>query len=218
MHSRSLARTSLLVTALALGLGTGAAGADEIVSVSLDTSSLAGSAGSELVFELTDGSGLGDANNTVTISNLTLGGGTPGAIDLINTFGGVTGDLGSGNVTLTDSSFLNVFAQFLTPGSNVSFRMDLTTNVDAGPIPDGFFAYIYDPSGNPIDTTSDPSGFDSLLAVNFDSSTPEISDYDPALVHVAGAATGVPEPNSLLLAASAFAIVAGLRRRRRSPR
>lgn len=172
--------------------------ADDITNVSINTSSLAGQSGSELVFEFTDGSGLGDANNTATLSGFDLGGGTAGAVDTVNSFGGYSGDLSSG-VTLTDNSFLAVFGQFLDPGSSLSFNLDLTTNVDAGGTPDQFSMYLYDPSGNPLTTTSDPTGFDSLLTINLDSSNPATDNYDSALVTTSAPVTKTPEPSTILL-------------------
>src|ERR1700758_962347 len=79
-------------------------------TVSLGTVDLAGSGTFELVFVLTDGSGAGDANNTVTLSNFAFGaGGSGGSVDALLTAGGATGNLTTG-VTLIDSAFFNVFA------------------------------------------------------------------------------------------------------------
>lgn len=190
--------------------------ADEIVAVSVNTSSISGMAGSEVFFEFTDGSGLGDANNTVTLTGFSLGGGTAGAVDTnpLDTTGGFdpASDLGS-QVSITDSSFFNEFAQFLTPGSVLSFTLDLTTNVDAGGVPDQFSMYIYDPNSNSIDTTADPTGGDSLLSISLDSSSnPTTNNFDPALV-TSAVTNPTPEPSTLLLFVSGLAICGLLRRR-----
>ncbi len=190
--------------------------ADEIVTVSVNTSSISGMAGSEVFFEFTDGSGLGDANNTVTLTGFSLGGGTAGAVDTnpLDTTGGFdpASDLGS-QVSITDSSFFNEFAQFLTPGSVLSFTLDLTTNVDAGGVPDQFSMYIYDPNINSIDTTADPTGGDSLLSISLDSSSnPTTNNFDPALV-TSAVTNPTPEPSTLLLFVSGLAICGLLRRR-----
>src|SRR5215471_3659686 len=88
-------------------------------SVSLDTSGLSGTF--ELAFVLTDGSSVGDANNTVTLSNFLFGaGGSAGTVDPTQSMGGISGDFGSG-VSLIDSSFLNIFASSFTPGNLLSF-------------------------------------------------------------------------------------------------
>jgi len=114
-------------------------------------------------------------------------------------------------VSLKDSSFLNLFGQFLTPGTSLSFTLDLTTNVDAGSTPDQFSMFIYDPTGSPIATTTDPTSLNSLLAINIDSTSPTLNNYDSSLVTV----SSVPEPNPLLLLVSGLASLGLLRRRAR---
>lgn len=178
--------------------------ADDILNVSIDTATLAGQAGSEVVFELTDGSGTGDANNTAALSGFTLGSGTLGSVDSLNSFGAYSGDLGS-VLTLTDGSFLTLFGQFLTPGNALSFTLDLTTNVDAGGTPDQFSTYLYDGSGNPLATTTDPTGFDSLLTINLDSANPITNNYDTALVTASAPTVPTPEPETLALLAIGLA-------------
>src|SRR5271167_1357003 len=73
-----------------------------------------------LEFQLNDGSGTGDDNNTAVLSNFTFGGGAPvGAPSLI---GGATGDAGS-SITITESSFFNQFIQQFTPGNQLDFDL-----------------------------------------------------------------------------------------------
>src|SRR5580693_4594651 len=79
------------------------------VNVSINTSGLPTTPGSEIVFILTDGSGLGDANNTATLTNFALGTGSVGTVDPSNS-GGISGDMSS-TVSLTDSSLLNLFGE-----------------------------------------------------------------------------------------------------------
>jgi hypothetical protein len=133
-------------------------------------------------------------------------------VDSTNSTGGVSGDLSSG-VSITDSSFTNVFAQFFTAGSTLSFALDLTTNVDAGPTPDQFGFAILDPSGNPI-PTSDPTGDDSLMIINIDSSSPSIVSYSDLLTVTPSGTVATPEPSTtLVLGAGMFVLALFFRRR-----
>src|SRR5689334_24761494 len=109
-HRKLLVGSAILFAFVLATFGSQAARADSIVNVSVDTSSIASIPGAEIFFILTDGNGTGDANNTATLSNFSLGLGTPGAIDALNSTGGVTGSLSTG-VSLVDSAFLNVLGQ-----------------------------------------------------------------------------------------------------------
>ncbi len=213
----------LAACAALVALGTtGHAWAQDDVDVTIDTASLEGEAGSELFIELTGGgSDSGVGYNTVTTSPFVLGGGTAGAVDTVYSTGNVSGDMTSGVSLNDDGSSFNLFGQYLTPGTDLSFELDLTTNANTGAVPDGLTLYLYDPSGNSIATTSDPSGFDSLLEVDFNTAgAPAISNYDTALVSATPVAAA-PEidPGS---ATGAATLLAGLlamlcaRRTRRS--
>ena len=87
------------------------------IDVSLNTAPLIGHVAGpfSLVFQLTDGSGRGDGNNSITLFSFQLGGG--GASGAPAYFGGAIGNIVSG-VTLIDNSFLNYFIQPFTPGVN----------------------------------------------------------------------------------------------------
>src|SRR3974390_3824397 len=80
--------------------------------VDINTASLVGhpSGPFSLDFQLNDGSGLGDANNTATINNFTFG--TGSATATANLAGGASGNLSSG-VTLTDTTPFNEVFQNL---------------------------------------------------------------------------------------------------------
>src|SRR2546427_13289286 len=83
--------------------------------ISMNTSPLIGHAAApfSLAFQFTDGSGAGDANNSIVLSNFLFGiGGS--AVGSPTLFGDATGSLASG-ITLTDSSFFNAFTQQFTP-------------------------------------------------------------------------------------------------------
>lgn len=114
--------------------------------IGLNTAPLIGHpAGPFLIeFQLNDGSGTGDGNNTALLSDLVFGGGAPVGVPAF--IGGASGNAGS-SITLTDSSFFNQFVQQFTPGSQLGLRLALTTNVDSGGIPDQFTFAILDSSG-----------------------------------------------------------------------
>ena len=199
-------------------------------SVSLNTASLVGNAAGPFTidFQLTDGSGTDDANNSVTISNFAFGGG--GAVGTSSLLGGAAGSLSAG-VSLTDSSFLNEFDQVFTPGSLLSFDVSMTTNVDAGLTPDEFSFAILDSTGSEI-PTFDTVG-DAFLTVDIDSVNPPVVVYasDPSRPLAAtptapGVTTGIPnvtfagptqapEPGTLPLLAAAGATAFAVVRRRR---
>jgi hypothetical protein len=207
-------------------LNTGTLMADAIYNVTLDTSALTAAPGAySLYFQLTDGSGTNDGNNTVTLSNFSFGGGAP--VDPAQLFGGVSGTLSTG-VTLTDNSFFNGFVQGFTPGSTLTFGMDLTTNVDAGGVPDLFAASILDANGNEIPSL-DPSGADTLLTINIGSPlTVQPFAADPTTDPTTATSTGqyvtmgapalgspasVPEPSALLLVGAALVVGLAVRLR-----
>ena len=87
-------------------------------SVSLDTTALVGNSSGPFSVQLvfTDGSGVGDANNLVTVSNVQFGGGA--ALGNPFVFGGVAGSLETG-IAITDSSFL---ARLLPPARCICKR------------------------------------------------------------------------------------------------
>jgi len=217
MYRKNLIRLFVVLGFALFAMGPLPALADTVVSVSVDTSAIASTPGAEVFFILTDGNGIGDANNTATLSNFALGLGAPGAIDALNTTGGVTGNLSTG-LSLVDSAFLNVFGQLFTPGTSLSFNLDLTSNVDNGGTPDQFSMIILDANGNPI-PNSDPNGFGDLLVINIDSANPVIANYASNLVTVGSATTPppppvtTPEPSSILLLGAAILTFVALRGR-----
>ena len=217
MHRKNLIRLLVLLGFAVFTVGQLPALADTVVSVAVDTSSIASTPGAEVFFILTDGNGIGDANNIAAVSNFAFGPGTPGAIDALNTTGGVTGNLSAG-LSLVDSAFLNVFGQLFTPGTSLSFNLDLTSNVDNGGTPDQFSMIVLDANGNPIPNT-DPNGFGDLLVININSANPVITNYASNLVTVGSATTPppppvtTPEPSSILLLGTAILTFVALRGR-----
>jgi hypothetical protein len=221
-HARHLRIAIALVFLLIIGTPA-AARAAVILDVALDTSALTSVPGSPsapfaVFFQFTDGSGLNDGNNTATLSDFTFDGGSP--MPGTTVFGNATGDLTTG-VVMMDDSFFTSFSQGFTPGGMLSFRLTLTTNVDAGGTPDTFAFGLLDGAGIPIPTL-DPNLADTLLMIVIDSADPSIATYatDPertaialaaAVTSVTGA-TPIPEPGTLGLVGFALALWRAKRR------
>jgi hypothetical protein len=147
--------------------------ADLIEDISMNTAPLIGDAAGafSLEFQLNDGSGIGDKNNTANLTNFLFTGGT--AVGSPTLTGGATGNLTSG-ASLTDSSFFNQFIQEFTPGNTLSFRLSLSTNVDSGGTPDEFSLAILDHTGSEIPTKS---LFDVFVQIDIDSTNPLIHTF-----------------------------------------
>lgn len=197
---------------LLLGLEQQPAYADPLgFTVSLTTSGLVGNLNGPFSVALvfTDGSGAGDSNNTVLLSGFSFGGGSAGSVS--SSSGGVVGNLSSG-ISLTDSSFFSDLVSAFTPGSTLSFAVNMTTNVDGGGTPDQFSFSILNGSGFDINT-QDPTGANSLLTLNIDSASPTIQTFASAFTPAPSAGV-VPEPATLLLVGTGLAGVAFRCRRR----
>jgi hypothetical protein len=166
--------------------------ANLMFNVSLNTSPLIGNATGPFYidFQLNDGSGIGDANNTVMINGFLFGGGN--AVDSILIIGGAGGSLFS-SVSITDSAFLNEFAQQFDPGSKLKFHVNLTTNVDAGLTPDAFSFAILDNTLAPLPTTG--LG-DALLLVNINSGNPRIETFPTTNGTAIQPTVSIPETGS----------------------
>jgi hypothetical protein len=179
---------------------------DTTFDVNFDTSTLEGAGPLELAFLLTDGSGLGDGNTTVTLNNFAFGaGGSTGSVTPDST-GGVSGDLATG-ITLTDTSFFNLLGSQFVAGSNLSFQVGIVSSSLDSPTPDLFQFVILDATGSPLPTT-DPSGQNLLLVDNLDSSNPVASSY--------GLVSSTPEPSQLGFILACLAVAGLLRKRWRN--
>src|ERR1051326_4363182 len=105
-------------------------------SVTVDTTSLMGHPAGPFTaaFVLTDGTGFGDGNNTVTLSNFSFGGGSPSGFP--SALSGSAGSMAT-HVTLTDTLHPVFFLEQFTPGSNLSFTVQLSLQDDSNERPDG---------------------------------------------------------------------------------
>jgi hypothetical protein len=163
-------------------------------TVTLDTTALVGQGGLDLDFQLTDGSGTGDANNTVTLNNFHFGAGSWA---------------GPASISLTDSSFIVSSTQGFTPGNILSFKVSMTTQVDAGGTPD-MFSFAILKSAAEIPTTDLGGG--AFLSVNIDSMNPQIQTFRSDLKQTAfdiaaPAIAAVPEPSTCIAGLGALGML-----------
>ena len=198
-----------LLLGLVLILAGSAVRADQIWTVSLDTSQLAANYTGPfaLDFEL-----VGSNGNTVTLSNFSFGTAVVPAQASAFLTGGASGDLGS-SVSLNDSAnFFSDFNQQFTPGGTLTFTVDSTLVAPpSGGTPDNFSMVIfagYDPvngynpasgtGGTPIPTT-DPSGNDTFFNFNVNgpgSTTVESFPSASGDITITVTPASVPEPSS----------------------
>jgi hypothetical protein len=217
MLTRKIRLTIALVWSTCLG------SAATVYDVRVSTAPLIGHTAGPFSLELqfNDGEGLGDANNTAVLSNVSFELGQPTGLPSV--VGGVTGDLGS-SVTMTDSSFFNQFIQSFNPGGTLSFRLSLSTNTDAGGVPDEFSLAILDSSGVEIPTLGPAN---ALLIIDINSPVPAISTFPTDATQIPNAggqpidmaapsvSSAAPEPASWgLLATGLTAIMMAARSRR----
>ena len=125
----------------------------QLYQVDINTSSLG--SGYSIDFQFNDGGILG--NNSATLSNFLLGGGS--AAGSPTTFDGATGSVLSNNVSFNNSGSFQELYEGFTAGSTLSFTVNLTNNSD-GLTPDAFVVGILDNTLGNIPTT----GFGNQLA------------------------------------------------------
>ncbi len=171
-------------------------------SVSIDTSSLSGSA-AQLAFDLIDGDGA--INNSAIISGFS----TDGTLGSSTSTGGVSGNL-PGAVTLSDSEFFNELLQMITLGSFIDFALDLTSNF-AGGIPDSFSFFILDDATPPSSSlvTTDLLG-DALFIIDIDGTALGavfVASQSEPSVPVTLTSRQVPEPGAILLLALGLPLI-----------
>jgi len=155
-------------------LTLGVANADVIFNVTLNTGPLIGHPAGpfSIGFEFADGSGSGDGNNAVFISDFNFEAGGPAGAPLL--FGSVGGDLSS-SLVMTDATPDNIFVQSFVPGGILSFVLDMTTNLD-GSTPDEFIMSILDNTFAPVPTMA-ASALSPFLVIDIDSSNPTVRTF-----------------------------------------
>ncbi len=220
---RSAAVALLAALALAVQPGTGRA---DFFQVTLDTSQLSGSYTYAIDFTLAAGGP--NTNNTATITGLTLGGGSAGALLAGEPVGHVSGDLQNLPITLfEDQGGFADLAQEFTPGSQIQFTVDVTDNPQLNGNLDQFtFALLYlDPagSGNFFNIPTDNPNFnDAFVEIDTGGSGPpsgigsqSTDQADFPIPQAEVQATAVPEPSAVILFLLGGATIALGRWRRR---
>lgn len=167
---------------------------------------------------LTGGSTLNTAQ--VTINGFTFGsGGSAGSS--INPTNGASGNINS-TVTLVNSTEYNDFYQSFTPGSQLTFNVDVATTSYDTPIPANFSFSILDGTQNPIPTT-DPTGADTLLNVDLNGPSPTFNLYGSVpdsyglSAPTVSTPSMVPEPATLVMVSLGLLMAGSVARRRRRP-
>ncbi len=174
--------------------------ADTVYNFSMNTTPLVGNGPFALDLQFLDGSGTGDANNTVTLTSFAFGGGGPSGGGTAT--GGASGSFALG-VTLQDTSFFNEYFENFTPGTLLSFTIDTTNVPDSGGTPDLFTIALLDSSGNELPTTGPASEFVDLSLAG--GANPQVSTFSSAPGSAfslaaptvqSGSPAPVPEPSS----------------------
>jgi hypothetical protein len=168
--------------------------ADTHGTVTVNTSALASSASGPFTLDLQfiEGNGAGDSNNTVTLSNFSLGGGSI-VTPAVSTTGGVTVSASPLMIVLVDSSFFQDVQFSFTPGSVLSFQYDSTSNADIV-APDTFTLAILDNTGNEI-PTNNPNGLNSFVELDLPttgSGTQIATSNDTSAIGVSSSSTIIP--------------------------
>jgi len=189
-------RRTLLLVALCLLAGAPAWAGPITYHVSVDTSSIAGTAGS-LEFQFNPGP-LSSQPASLQILNFASNGTLAGAPQ---TFGDVSGGPLPSTVTFDNGGAFNDYFDGFTFGSSLAF--DITLFGPALTAPNGTatsgsafgFSMFSDPDGTIAALTSDPTG----LALRIDvllNGTSSVTSFSPE------AAVAVPEPSTVLLTAT----------------
>jgi hypothetical protein len=138
----------------------------------IDTSTLIGNPNGPftLDFQFIDGSGTGNGNNTVTVSNFS----DPAALAVLpaSETGGVAFAGSPLGFSMTDSSFFNEISFLLSPDSSLGFTFTSTDNPESA-TPDTFIVDLLDSSLNNIPTTNSSNGI-ALIEVDLPTTSPAV--------------------------------------------
>jgi hypothetical protein len=185
---------------LASAAGSHAASTDLIYSFTVNLAPLVGNSNGPFLLDLQLAPGTNAIANSVTISTVSVIGGTldPSNVNNFST-GGVSGSLASA-LTLTNSSNIdNEFAEGVTAGTTqITFRVDETTNSETGVNAknEQFNVFVDDStSGFPI-PTNDPSGNNLLFSSTLMEGESQVDFQKFTSVSPEAGATAVPEPAS----------------------
>lgn len=209
--------------------------ADDVQTVTINTAPLEGSSTTfALAFALNDGGQTG--NNTVSVSDFSLGGGSlastavgvsPDCSAGYFTCGGVSGEIDAADpsgsvVTLSDTGLYNGLVQEFTPGNTLSFTFDATTNPDvcSGCADDTFVFQILSPCASTADACSNLQTTDSLFSsfVTVDLAQDQVSTFSsnpnglyPDIVATSTPVlTTTPEPSAVVLYGLGLLLMCGL--------
>jgi hypothetical protein len=192
-------------------------------TISIDTASLEGNPNAPFTLDLQfiDGSGTGDANNTVTLTDFNLAG---GSLALDSSTGGVTVSTGPFGIEMTDSSFFNELEFTFVPGATLSFDLSTTSNADVG-TPDTFALAILDSSLNDL-PTSNPNNGVALVEYDFPTTNPRgaaqlilsgtVANSDDVTIPKPTVVSSIPEPSDLCWILTGIPILLRIRRPRSS--
>jgi len=222
MNRRRGVRSRLLLLAAFLLLAGPACNASFIFTISVDTSALIGHPAEPFYseFQLNDGSGTGNGNNTALLGPFDFAGGAPVGSPIL--IGGASGDLSS-HVVLSDDDFLNEFIQQFMPGPRLTFDVELSTVVEPGPQPDQFSFAILDcnlieiPTLGPADALVIADITAQPVARAFASDLSRTSGCGGGPIPIRVIQPSIPEPMTLALivvAIIATGVVSGSRTRR----
>jgi hypothetical protein len=157
--------------------------------VNLNTASLPSAGTFYLDFQFIDGSGTPPDlnNNSVALSDFSLGGGASAGAPTLT--GGASGTAAT-TLLLTDAQFFNEIVQSFNPGTSLSFQVSLTTAIDPGGTPDQFSFAILDSTETELPTNGPASEF---LSITLNGTPPTVLTYDSA----PGAQYAIPAPNAV---------------------